>query len=103
MVGERKRDGPQVSEIVVSVPAGTLCLAFPVVLPRAYGLVLTVADRECDGGVFCEKSVLLPRPGCCRDPVVPEGGDVAMEIACVPEGERKDPLWFFKPAPVSRG
>ena len=90
------------SEIVVSVPAGILCLIFPVILPQAYGLVLTIADHECDSGVFHEKSVLLPRSGCCCDPVVPEGGDMVMKITCVLEGGGKDPLWFFKSAPVSR-
>jgi hypothetical protein len=69
-----------VVKIVVSVPAGALCLTLPIILPRRYGLVLTVADRECDGGIVYEEAIHLPRPGGCCDPAVPEGGDVAMEI-----------------------
>jgi hypothetical protein len=85
---------------VVSVPAGALCLALPIVLPRRYGLVLTVADRECDGGIVYEEAIHLPRPGGCCDPAVPEGGDVAMEIPCILEGERKNPLRFIEPPPL---
>lgn len=88
-------------EIVVSVPVGTLCLALPIFLPGTDGLVLTIADGERDGGVFGEEPILLPRPGCGRNPVVPEGGDKTMQFTGVLEGELKDSLRFFEPSPVS--
>jgi len=100
MMSKGERDGPEVGEVVVSVPAGTLCVALPVILPGADGLVLTVADGEGDGGVVGEEAVPLIRSGCRYDPVIPEDRDVVMEIACVLDGEGKDTVAFIEPAPV---
>jgi len=100
MMSKGERDGPEVGEVVVSVPAGMLCIALPLILSGADGLVLTVADGEGDRGIVGEEAIPLIRSGCCYDPVIPEDRDVVMEIACVLNGEGKDVVAFIKPAPV---